>query len=130
VKINELINTLTGFEEIGIEKVCGYTLEELSDPGSERNPKMNREGMLVRAMGAVVIARRDKVPLAKAWALVQGMTRDECGDLFPDESEPEEPFEDEPITEPGKDGSVPATTPESSPPSSSTPDSANVTTSS
>lgn len=124
MKIRDLIPTLTGFEEIGIEQVTGYPLEELSDEGTKENPKPNRNGTLVRAMAAVVVARRDEVPIRQAWTKVQTMTREQVGELFPDEDEPEDVDvidEDEPTTAAGKDDAGSMSEQPSSLPSSSGP---------
>ena len=122
MKISELIPTLTGFEELGIEQVCGKPLEEIVDSGTDEHPKASRDILLARVMGAVLLAREDKTPLRVAWDKVQAMTQAQLGDLFEDdEDDQEEVFEDEPVTDSGKGDSEPGSEPLSSPPSSSTP---------
>lgn len=122
MKISELIPTLTGFEELGIEQVCGKPLEEIVDSGTAEHPKASRDILLARVMGAVLLAREDKTPLRVAWDKVQAMTQAQLGDLFEDdEDDEEEVFDDEPVTDSGKGDSEPGNEPLSSPPSSSTP---------
>lgn len=121
MRINDLIPTLTGFEEIGIEHVCGKSLEEIVDSGTREHPKASRDILLARVMGAVLVARDEKLTLKAAWDKVQAMTQSELGDLFEDEDEEEEVFEDEPVTDAGKDDSGPGSEPPSSPSSSSSP---------
>lgn len=121
MRINEIIPTLTGFEEIGIEQVCGKSLEEIVDIGTREHPKAARDILLARVMGAVLVARDEKLTLKAAWDKVLAMPQSELGDLFEDEDEEEEAFEDEPVTDAGKDDSETGSEPLSSPSSSSSP---------
>ncbi|MET9313829.1 hypothetical protein ABZX12_18610 [Kribbella sp. NPDC003505] len=121
MKISDLIPTLTGFEELGIEQVCGKPLEEIVDSGTADHPKPSRDILLARVMGAVLIARNDKVTLRAAWDKVLAMPQSELSELLDDEDEEDEVLEDEPVTESGKDGSETGSEPLSSQPSSSSP---------
>lgn len=103
MKIRDLIPTLTGFEEIGIEQVCGKSLEELTDSGTKEHPKPMRDLLLARVMGAVLFARAEKVTLGAAWAKVLALPQSELADLFEDdEDDVEDMLEDDPDTEAGK----------------------------
>lgn len=108
MKIGQLIPTLTGYEEIGIEQVCGKSLEELIDTGTEEHPRVGRDILLGRAMGAVLIARDQEIPLKAAWVKVLAMPQRDLGGLFEDEDEDDvdEVLDDEPTTDAGKGGSV------------------------
>lgn len=106
MKIGQLIPTLTGYEELGIEQVCGKSLEELIDTGTEEHPRAGRDILLGRAMGAVIVARQEEIPLKAAWAKVLAMPQREMGELFEDEDDEDEVLEDEPTTDAGKDDSA------------------------
>lgn len=121
MRIYDLIPTLTGFEEIGIEQVCGKPLEEIVDSGTKEHPKASRNILLARVMGAVLVARAEKLTLKAAWDKVLTMPQSELGELFEDEDEEEEVFEDEPVTDAGKDDSGTGSEQPSSPSSSSSP---------
>ncbi|MGC4940945.1 hypothetical protein [Kribbella sp. DT2] len=88
----EVIETLTGFDEDEIEKVCGKTVEALTSEG--------RQLKLIRALSAVVVSRNEGIKLAEAFKRVQGMAQTEVSALF--EEEPDEPFPDEPESLVGK----------------------------
>jgi len=102
----EVIESLTGFEELAIEKATGRAVEAWSDEG--------RDLVLTRALAAVINARatydgNDK-PATPAlinstvtaeYLKIQAMRQDDVGKIF--EDEPDEVLEDEPVTEPGKD---------------------------
>lgn len=117
--VQELIDSLTGFEEIGIEKATGYGLEYWGDTG--------RRLVVTRIMAAIVMARKeagDKRPseaqIKAAYQHVQGLKQNEIDPYFEDE-EPEI-FEDEPVTAQGKDDSGPGETPAGSQSSASLPE--------
>lgn len=102
----EVIDSLTGFEELAIEKATGAAVEIWSDQG--------RDLVLTRALAAVINARetydgKDK-PATPAlinstinaeYQKIQAMPQRDVAKIF--EDDPVEVFEDEPVTEPGKD---------------------------
>ena len=100
--VDEVTDSLTGFEEIAVEQKFGL------DPNALLNEKPIR-GM--RALATVLVARdlrkNDvKDPDGKAYKHVMGMTLKQVGDFFPDADA--EPVPDEPVSESGKDVAQPA----------------------
>lgn len=123
MRAKDVIDTLTGFDEIGLAKVTGTDLDFMVP------------SMLVRAMAAVLISREEeKTSLGAAWQRVSGMTRAQVEEWWDARSEDgddeDDVIEDDPDTAAGKDDSETVSEPNSSPFSSSTPDSASATTSS
>lgn len=100
----EVVDSLTGFDEIAIEKATGgRTLEWLT--------KNDHEIQMLRALGAVVVARSDGVKIEQAYhETVNPMPQSEVKGLFaPDEDDDVMP--DEPDSESGKDASLPESEP-------------------
>lgn len=100
--VQEVINSLTGFEEIGIEKATGQGLEYWTMTG--------RRLVVTRVMAAVIEARKvagDKRPseaqIKAAYQEMQAKTQNQLAGYFEDPED--EPFEDEPVTDQGKDNS-------------------------
>lgn len=111
VDANEFIETLTGFDEIAIEKHFGSRWGTLA----EQNPTM-----LLRAL-VFIEFRREGQSDPDAYKAALSLTLREAQDRFPDAEEEFTP--DEPETEGGKDDSASNGTPMSSPLSASSPDS-------
>jgi hypothetical protein len=115
--VQEVIDSLTGFEEMGIAKATGQGLEAWADQG--------RRLVTTRAVASVLLARSEAeegktltaTEIKGAWDRVQAMNQTEVSALFEDE-EPEV-FPEEPVTEQGKDDSQPSDERESSPGSAS-----------
>ncbi|KAA1424310.1 hypothetical protein [Nocardioides antri] len=94
--VDEVIETLTGFEEIAIEKQFGNNWQDLAG---------DAQTMFLRAL-VFVLLRRDGKNDLEAKQEVMEMTLRECKDRFLDDEE--EPNPDEPVTESGKDDTQPA----------------------
>lgn len=100
----EILNSMTGFEELAIETATGKSIEYWG--------QTERDIVVVRIACAVDLYRADgdeKTPLPRrmkaAWEKAQGMTQTQVRDHFA-EDEDEEPFPDEPVTELGKEPSL------------------------
>lgn len=87
---SEVVQSLTGFDEIAIEQKFG---DDISVIGSKSVGKFGR------ALGFILL-RRSGMKDAEALTRVQGMTRAEVDELFANESDA-----DLPGSEAGKDGS-------------------------
>lgn len=110
--VQEVIESLTGFEEMAIEAATGQGIEYWTETG--------RRLVVTRVMAAIIEARKvagDKRPsesqVKAAYHVVQGKTQNELAELFEDPED--EPFEDEPVTDQGKDGSQSGSEPPISP---------------
>lgn len=114
---NEVMDSMTGFEEIAIEKVTGYGIDAMAEQG--------RSLRLIRAAATILEARKvagegavlSEKEVRAAHLKIQAMPRSELAEVF--EVEEDEPFEDEPVTDQGKDDSEHERTPSSSPTSAS-----------
>jgi hypothetical protein len=105
----EFMDSLTGFDEIGIQKVFGAKPIELG--------RKDRSGLM---RGLYMIAqRREGLSEAEAKKAALGATLKEVGDFFPDAED--EPMPEDPATESGKDERLPEPTPKTSPASASQP---------
>lgn len=106
--VEELANSLTGFDEIAIKKAFGATFASLS-------PNEKGEGgdvfQFLRAL-VFVHRKREGDNDITAFNAAQALTTTEATSYFADES-----------AESGKDSSTPEETPTSSPPGVSSPDS-------
>lgn len=119
VTVQEVVDSLTGFEEMAIDAATGQGIEYWTGTG--------RRLVVTRIMAAIIEARKvagDKRPseaqVKTAYQMVQGKTQTELAALFEDEED--EPFEDDPVTPQGKDGAEQSSGPESSPGSASEPE--------
>lgn len=102
---SEVIDTLTGYDELDIEAATGRTLEELAASG--------RDLHLTRALAAVLMSRRDESDYADAYKAVMGTPQGQLKDLF--EPEPDDVLPDAPDSAAGKDSSPSASAPKASP---------------
>ena len=102
---DEIGDSLTGWEEIAITKACGQPLATIG----EVDPVMT-----VRLLVAVAEARRRAVPYPEAYRAAMDMTQREVLEYFPSDVDAEMMPED-PVTEPGKDGTRPGGTPNNLP---------------
>ena len=109
----EVTESLTGWDEIAIEDAFGRTLEEMADEEG------HRQIMLMRALGAVVVARSKNLEAGSfpkafkdAYREVMGMRQSQVTGLFAEE--PDDVMPDEPDSESGKDDSVPMSEPTAS----------------
>lgn len=93
--VEEMTESLTGFEEIGIQKQFGQDLMEM-----ERTPVR-----MIRSLVMIDIARRDEVNHVEAYKRAMDMTMKQVMAHFADD---EEPMPEEPTTESGKEDSLPA----------------------
>jgi hypothetical protein len=105
--LDEAVESLTGFDEIAIEKKFGHDITTLLTDHA------------IRAMRATafVLKRREGLNDADAYKASMDMTIGQTQDFFADE--PDELMPEEPSTELGKDDSAPDEQPMSSPPSAS-----------
>lgn len=117
----EVLDSMTGFEELAAEKATGKALETWAQ---------QKRDLVVARIAAAVLAYRAEPDDGKAtldrrfkaaWDKVQAMTQTEAGNLFDDE-EDDEPFPDEPVTDLGKDSAQTEPEPTSSPGSVSPPE--------
>ncbi|MGW5402667.1 hypothetical protein [Streptomyces sp. NPDC003952] len=92
---SEVIETLTGYDELDIEAATGRTLEELASNG--------RDLQLTRALAAVLLARSNGAKYADAYKEVMAKPQRELGGLF--EDEPDDVIPDEPDSAAGKGSS-------------------------
>lgn len=92
---SEIIETLTGYDELAIEKATGRTVEELASTG--------RELHLTRALAAIQISREKDVKYADAYKEAMSATQRELAAMF--EDEPEDAMPEAPDSEAGKDSS-------------------------
>jgi hypothetical protein len=102
MKARDVIGTLTGFDELAIERVTGKSFEEISATG--------RDILLARSLAAVLFTREDdKLTMPAAWQKALGMSQRDLGAVFTDEDgdglDDLDDLEDEPVTEAGKDES-------------------------
>lgn len=104
MSIDDMADSLTGFEEIAISEAFGAELFDLSSM------------RMVRAL-VFVHHLRQGLKHADAKRTTLGLTVKQVGEMFPDDEE--EPMPEEPITESGKDDSRPENEPTNSPPSAS-----------
>lgn len=93
---SELLDSLTGFEELAIEKATGRMLEDLI--------RQDRDIQLLRVANAVQFTRDDpKLKFSDAYKRAMELPQKSLRDAF--ESEPDDALPDEPDSEVGKDGS-------------------------
>jgi hypothetical protein len=111
VKAADVIETLTGYDELALEAVAGKPFEALGP------------SLLVRAMAAVLMSRADeRLTIQGAYQTTLGMKQTELEAWWAQqEAAEDEVFEDEPVTDEGKDDSGPVSVPTSGPSSTSTP---------
>jgi hypothetical protein len=103
--VSEAMETLTGFDEIAVEKTFGIDFYA----GNESHPLRP-----VRAM-VFVLKRREGMSDNDAKDFALGLTAKDLNEFF--EDEPDEVMPEEPVTEAGKEPSMPEPEPENSPPS-------------
>lgn len=104
----EVLQSLTGWDEIAIEQACGKPIEVIAAQG--------RDLQFTRILAAVLISRREEdTSLKDAYQRVMGQQIETVQHEF--EDEPDDVFPDAPDSEAGKDSSEPEPTPEASPPS-------------
>jgi hypothetical protein len=90
----EAMDTLTGWDEIAIEKASGYTIEAMSDETRVRALQ------LTRCVAAVLVARSKEMPYGDAWREVMGWPQSRVQGMFA--PEPEDVIADEPDSDSGK----------------------------
>lgn len=108
---NEVINSMTGFEERILEKVVGKGIDHMAAEGDSLLMIRSTAAML-KAREAAAGAPTSEREFRAAYQEIQAMPRNDLSELF--EVEENEPFEDEPVTEQGKDDSGPGETQPSS----------------
>lgn len=116
----ETLDSMTGFEELAIEKATGKGLELWYTAGRD---------LVVTRIAATVLECRSaddgKTPLDRrmkaAYEKIQGLPQTAVSEYFSDPDD-EDPFPDEPVTDVGKDSSLPDDEPESSLSSASSPE--------
>lgn len=117
MRAREFLDTLTGFEEIAIQQMTGKSFDRITGEGEDT--------LLMRALVAVKFKREDpKLSAAAAYNKANGLSRVELGKEFDsgdDDDDLDDVFEDEPVSESGKDESTPSEPPMSSPDSASVP---------
>lgn len=113
---NEVINSLTGFEEMIIEKVTGKGIDHMAADGDSLR-MIRATAAMLKAREAAAGAPTSEREFRSAFQEIQAMPRDDLAEIF--ENEEDEPFEDEPVTEQGKDDSEPDKMQSSSPSSAS-----------
>jgi hypothetical protein len=124
----EVVDTLTGWEEIAIEQSTGKTLEMMQNPEHPNNV------LLLRCLAAVLKWREavaDGDLAAKfhaSYHQVMGMTQSDVNGVFSDESEDGDILEGEPDSEAGKDDSPRPVEPNAWPDSVSQPESHQIST--
>lgn len=97
--LQEIMDSLTGWDELAIEKTTGYMIEKMAD---EKNP---RALQLTRAVGAVVVAREKNMTYADAYREVMSWPQFRVQDLYA--PEPDEVMPDDPDSVEGKGDSPP-----------------------
>jgi len=117
--VSEMIGSLTGFDEIAIEKATGHTIEWMSGH--------DHEIQLMRAVAAVQLARAEAGPkYADAYRQAMGMKQSEVLSYFA--PEPEDAMPDDPDSEVGKGNSPHVNEPTISQPSVLSPESPPIST--
>jgi hypothetical protein len=110
VTLTELLESVTGFDEIAVEQQFGIDLYV----GNDAHPmKVARAAVFIHK-----IHQQTPAPEARKYAL--GLTTNEVESYFL--PEPEEPVAHEPVTDVGKDEPAPMLEPTSSPDSASPPE--------
>jgi hypothetical protein len=99
---SEVVDTLTGWEEIAIEQSTGKTLEMMQNPEHPNNV------LLLRCLAAVLkwreaVAGDLGAKFHASYHEVMGMTQSTVNDMFSGESEDGDILEGEPDSEAGKD---------------------------
>jgi hypothetical protein len=118
----EVVDSLTGWEEIAIEQATGMTVERMND---EENPHTVR---LLRSLAAVLawreaIAGGDLAAKYQAcYAEVMGKTQGQVGEVFADDDSDDDVMEDDPDSEAGKDEGSPSVEPTEKPVSALSPE--------
>lgn len=112
------MNSLSGFEELAIQKMAGESLDTMLVEG--------QPSKMTRCLAAVKTMREEpKVTLVEAYARAQKLTRRELSEVFRDQDEAADDAVDqaagEPVTESGKDESPQSEPLASSPSSASEP---------
>lgn len=97
----EVIQSLTGWDEIAIEQACGKPIEHIAEQG--------RDILLTRVLGAVLISRETGGDYKAVYRDVMGKPLSELEALF--EDEPDDLLPEEPDSDAGKDSSLPEETP-------------------
>ncbi|HEY9415280.1 MAG TPA: hypothetical protein VIQ30_11005 [Pseudonocardia sp.] len=122
----DVVDSLTGWDEKAIEASAGVTLEKMQDPEKPNNV------LMLRCLGAVLLWRaaqeEDKAAKYPAfYRQTMGMTQAEVNDLFAGKDD-EEVFDEDPVTESGKDDSQSNDEPSAKPTSASLPESSPIST--
>lgn len=107
---NEVIDSLSGFDEIAIEKHMGYDVYTSDEP--EYGVFRSKPVLLLRCL-VFVMERRRGLNDVEARKAALDMPASDVKDYFAEE--PDEVDPDDPETEPGKDASVPENEHTSSP---------------
>jgi hypothetical protein len=111
---DEAIESLTGWDEIAIEKATGHTIESMTDE------KTMRALQLSRAVAAVLLGRDKGMPHGEAYREVMGWPQAQVQAMFA-EPPKQDVIPDEPDSESGKGGSSPVPALATSPHSASPP---------
>jgi hypothetical protein len=101
---SEVIETLTGYDELDIETVTGRTLEDLAASG--------RNLHLTRALAAILVSRSKGLKYDEAYNEVMGTSQKDLAVVF--EDEPHDVMPDAPDSAAGKDSSPSARKPRTS----------------
>ena len=115
----EVVDSLTGWEEIAIEQSTGKTVEQLNETHYVR---------LLRCLAAV-LAWREEIAAGDLAAKYQthytqamGKTQGQVGEAFADDDSDDDVMEDDPDSEAGKDEGSPSVEPTEKPVSASSPE--------
>jgi hypothetical protein len=95
----EATESLTGWDELAIEKASGYTVEQMADQGKPRALQ------LTRCIAAVFVSRAKQMPYADAYREVMGWPQTQVQGMFGDE--PADVMPDDPDSDSGKGGPRP-----------------------
>lgn len=96
--LSETMTTLTGWDEIAIEKASGYRIEQMT--GDEDKGVPPRALLMTRCVAAVVVAREKQMPYADAYREVMGWPQSQVTGMFA--PEPDDVIPDDPDSESGK----------------------------
>jgi hypothetical protein len=111
--MGEVMESCTGYDEIGIEQNLGASIEELS--GDEKTGKQTKALKLARAMVAVHRTHEGDAP-SKAWKFAMSMRLDDVQTYFTQASpNDDDAMAPELASESGKDDGVPGAEPVTSP---------------
>lgn len=104
--LSEVIDSMTGFDEIAAEKFFdGFNVYDAVDTAEGGRPRARDMVTLLR-VGVFILKRRDGLSDKDAYDAAMSMPSRVVNGYFADD--PEEIDADDPDTEPGKDSSAPA----------------------